>query len=290
MSLIDRLDACARFTPENYRPLLIAGKMLGRVDHAFAETLSAFDDVFNVTADAVALADDLDDPDRRTAAVARVLEALRADGLFPGWRGEHYPVSESFYAMPLLTVERATVPRFGTMGYGVHMNGYVIKRGVKHMWVGKRSMKKPTGPGKLDQVVAGGQPVGLSVWDNLMKECGEEAGMPADLARCAQPVGTVSYITERDEGLRHDVLFNYDVELPESFEPTPTDGEVDAFYLWPIDDVIARIRETDDFKFNAALVIIDFAVRHGVLKPDDPEYIDITEAIRVGRFSAAKVR
>lgn len=290
MSLIDRLDACARFTPENYRPLLIAGKMLGRVDHAFAGTLSAFDDVFNVTADAVALADDLGDPDRRTAAVARVLEALRADGLFPGWRGEHYPVSESFYAMPLLTVERATVPRFGTMGYGVHLNGYVIKRGVKHMWVGKRSMKKPTGPGKLDQVVAGGQPVGLSVWDNLMKECGEEAGMPADLARCAQPVGTVSYITERDEGLRHDVLFNYDVELPESFEPTPTDGEVDAFYLWPIDDVIARIRETDDFKFNAALVIIDFAVRHGVLKPDDPEYIDITEAIRVGRFSAAKVR
>ncbi len=290
MSLIDRLDACAGFTPENYRPLMIAGKMLGRVDHAFAETLSAFDDVFNVTADAVALADDFGDPDKRTDAVARVLETLRADGLFPGWRGEHYPVSESFYATPLLTVERATVPRFGTMGYGVHLNGYVIKRGVKHMWVGKRSMKKPTGPGKLDQVVAGGQPVGLSVWDNLMKECGEEAGMPADLARCAQPVGTVSYITERDEGLRHDVLFNYDVELPESFEPTPTDGEVDTFYLWPIDDVIARIRETDDFKFNAALVIIDFAVRHGVLKPDDPEYIDITEAIRVGRFSAAKVR
>lgn len=290
MSLIERLEACARFTPENYRPLLIAGKMMGRVDHAFAETLSAFDDVFEVTPDAVTLSGGFAEPAARTQAVARVMETLRDGGLFPGWRGEHYPVSESFYAAPLLTVERATVPRFGTMGYGVHLNGYVMKGDTINMWVGKRSMKKPTGPGKLDQVVAGGQPVGLSVWDNLMKECGEEAGMPADLARQACPVGTVSYITERDEGLRHDVLFNYDIELPEAFEPTPTDGEVDAFYLWPIEDVVERIRETDDFKFNAALVIIDFAVRHGVLEPDDPEYIDITEAIRVGRFSVAKVR
>lgn len=210
--------------------------------------------------------------------------------MFPGWRGEHYPVSKSFYAAPALTVERATVPRFGTMGYGVHLNGYVKGDDGIRMWIGKRSMRKPTGPGKLDQVVAGGQPVGLSVWDNLMKECGEEAGMPDDLARCAVPVGTVSYLTERDEGLRHDVLFNYDIELPERFQPTPTDGEVDEFYLWPIGDVIARIRETDDFKFNAALVIIDFAVRHGVLEPDDPEYIEITEAIRVGRFSPGRVR
>ncbi len=290
MSLIDRLDACARFTPENYRPLIVAGRTLGRVDHAFAATLAGFGDVFSVRDNAVEILPGLDTPDTRTAAVAGVLARLRDDGLFPGWRGEHYPVSESFYAAPLLTVERATVPRFGTMGYGVHLNGYVVRDGGLHMWVGKRSMKKPTGPGKLDQVVAGGQPVGLSVRDNLMKECAEEAGMPDDLARRAVPVGTVSYLTERDEGLRHDVLFNYDVELPADFEPVPTDGEVDAFYLWPIGDVVRRIRETDDFKFNAALVIIDFAVRHGVLDPDDPEYIDITEAIRVGRFSPARVR
>lgn len=290
MSLIERLDACARFTPENYRPLIVAGRTLGRVDHAFAATLAAFGDVFSVRDNAVEVLPGLDTPEARTEAVARVLAQLRDDGLFPGWRGEHYPISESFYAMPLLTVERATVPRFGTMGYGVHLNGYVVKNDGLHMWVGKRSMRKPTGPGKLDQVVAGGQPVGLSVWDNLMKECAEEAGMSGDQARRAVPVGTVSYLTERDEGLRHDVLFNYDVELPADFQPTPTDGEVDAFYLWPIGDVVARIRETDDFKFNAALVIIDFAVRRGVLDPDDPEYIDITEAMRVGRFSAARVR
>jgi len=290
VSLIERLDACARFDPENYRPLMVCGHALGRIDHAFCEALAGYPGVFDVSDDAVVLSPGLATAEDRTEAVAALLEQLRAQGMFPGWRGEHYPVSESFYAPPMLTVERASVPRFGTMGYGVHLNGYVRKGGALHMWVGKRSMQKQTGPGKLDQIVAGGQPVGLSVRDNLMKECGEEAGMPPALAETAVPVGTVSYLTERAEGLRHDVLFNYDVELPEAFEPVPTDGEVDAFYLWPMDDVMARIRETDDFKFNAALVIIDFAIRHGCLQPDDPDYIVITEAIRTGRFSAAKVR
>jgi len=290
VSLIDRLDECARFTPENYRPLIVCGQALGRVDHAFADALAQYPGVFDVGNDAVVLSDRLATANDRTEAVASLLEQLRAQGMFPGWRGEHYPVSESFYAPPLLTVERATVPRFGTMGYGVHLNGYVRKDDTLHMWIGKRSMQKQTGPGKLDQIVAGGQPVGLSVRDNLMKECAEEAGMPPALAEMAVPVGTVSYLTERAEGLRHDVLFNYDVELPEAFEPVPTDGEVDAFYLWPIDDVMARIRETDDFKFNAAVVIIDFAIRHGCLHPDAPDYIAVTEAIRTGRFSAAKVR
>ena len=71
--------------------------------------------------------------------------------------------------------------------------------------------------------------------------------------------------------------------MPGDFQPTPTDGEVDAFYLWPVEDVMQRIRDTDDFKFNAALVIIDFAIRHGVLTPEDPEYIVVTEGMRLGR-------
>ncbi|MEX0693631.1 MAG: DUF4743 domain-containing protein [Rhodospirillales bacterium] len=290
MSLIDRLDDCARFSPEAYRPFTVDGHVVGRIRHEFADTLGAYPGVFVVAEKGVSLAPTLQGAVERTKAVAGVLEDLHAQGLFPGWRGEHYPVSVSYYAEPLLTIERATVPKFGTMGYGVHINGFVRDAGGLKMWIGKRSMKKPTGPGKLDQVVAGGLPVGISVWKNLLKECGEEAGMPVALAQTAVPIGTVSYLTERAEGLRHDVLFNYDIELPADFEPTPTDGEVDAFYLWPIEEVMQRIRESDDFKFNAALVIIDFAIRHGVLTPDDPDYITVTEAIRLGRHGATNVR
>jgi hypothetical protein len=290
MSLRDRIRACAAFTPERYQPFRVDGRAVGQVAHGVAAHLATFSDVFIANEKALSLHPRLVTPDTRTRAVEEILLQLRDDGRIKGWRNEHYPVSESFYAPPLLTIERAAVPLLGTMGYGVHLNGVVVKDGRMHMWVGKRSMQKPTGPGKLDQVVAGGLPVGVSVRDNLIKECAEEAGMSAELAERAVPVGTISYLTERPEGVRHDVLFNYDIVLPEDFVPVPTDGEVDAFYLWPIEDVLNRIRDGDYFKFNAALVIIDFAVRHGVLTPDDPAYIDVTEALRLGRAGAYPVR
>lgn len=48
------------------------------------------------------------------------------------------------------------------------MNGYVERNGEKYLWVAKRSKVKPTFPGKLDHIVAGGQVyVGLSIaWLN----------------------------------------------------------------------------------------------------------------------------
>lgn len=36
------------------------------------------------------------------------------------------------------------------------MNGYVNKGGHKFLWIGKRSNMKPTFPGMLDHLVAGG--------------------------------------------------------------------------------------------------------------------------------------
>ncbi len=68
-------------------------------------------------------------------------------------------------------------------------------------------MNKPTDAGKLDHLVAGGQPYGMAVFDNLIKEAAEEADLPASLARQAVAVGAVSYRCERAEGLRDDVLF-----------------------------------------------------------------------------------
>jgi len=88
-------------------------------------------------------------------------------------------------------------------------------------------------------------------------------------------VGAVSYCYEGDGGLRPDTLFNYDLELPADFEPEPRDGEIESFSLWPMDQVIATVRETDAFKFNCNLVIIDFLIRHGFIAPDDPDYLSL---------------
>ena len=115
----------------------------------------------------------------------------------------------------------------------------------------------------------------------MLKEAEEEAGIEAELAARAIPVGALSYAPEQAEGLRRDVLYLFDLELPAGYTPVNRDGEIAVFELWPIARVVERVRDTDDFKFNCALVVIDFLVRHGVLTPDDePDYLTAPRGLR----------
>jgi len=279
MSYMDRIRACAQFEPDRYIPFLVGDASLGGISRDFVPHLEPFSDTFTVNRNAISLAGRLNTYEMRTAAMAVVLGELNQQGLVPGWRNEPYPAGVSFTTPALFEMERAAVPLFGVKGYGVHMNGYVRDGEQTKIWVGKRSLTKPTGPGKLDQIVAGGQPAGMSLRDNLIKECAEEADIPTALATKAVPVGTISYVTSRAEGLRDDILFNFDLQLPNDFTPVNTDGEVDEFYLWSIEKVCETIRETDNFKFNAALVVIDFLVRHGHIEADHPDYADIVAGL-----------
>jgi len=61
---------------------------------------------------------------------------------------------------------------------------------------------------------------------------------------------------------------------------TLQDGEVESFELLDIDKVAKIISETDDFKDNCNLVIIDFLIRHGVLKPESRGYLDLLSGLR----------
>jgi 8-oxo-dGTP pyrophosphatase MutT (NUDIX family) len=148
------------------------------------------------------------------------------------------------------------------------------------LWVPRRSADRPTYPGKLDNTVAGGQPAGLSLAANLVKECGEEAGIAPELARRARPVGTLSYRLDGTYGLKREVIFTYDLELPREFVPVNQDGEVGNFELWPADKAMEVVEGTTDFKFNCALVLIDFFVRHGLIAPDHPDYVEICTGLR----------
>ena len=53
--------------------------------------------------------------------------------------------------------------------------------------------------------------------------------------------------------------------------PKNQDGEIVHFELVPAAAVLDRVRTSDDFKFNVNLVILDFALRHGIRRPDDPD-------------------
>ncbi len=203
---------------------------------------------------------------------------LEAAGALPGlarrlsqaghfrWRNEPFDVradGDAAAGPVLATVDRGALPLFGIAAQGVHLNGLVRRADGLHLWVARRSATKALDPAKLDHLVAGGIGAGMSAMDTLVKEAWEEAGMAPALACQARPAGVIRYDMVREEGLRRDRLHCFDLDVPADFVPVPRDGEVESFALWPMGEVLDRLRTSDDFKFNVGLVLIDLLIRTG---------------------------
>jgi 8-oxo-dGTP pyrophosphatase MutT (NUDIX family) len=215
------------------------------------------------------------------AHLARIVAALAEAGLAVSPRREMTPVPRAWGLPPLAGIDRAGLPALGLPAFGVHVNGYVRNAHGIHLWVGRRARDRLVAPGKLDHLVAGGIPMGLTAFQTVIKEAEEEASLPAEIAGRARPVGAITYRLALPEGLRNDTLFVFDLELETGIAPASNDGEVEGFELWPIDRVIETVRETDDFKFNVNLVLIDFLIRHGMLDPDrEPDYTALVRGLR----------
>jgi len=209
---------------------------------------------------------------------ARFAKDTYEEGLLWSWVGEPFPVKASVTDPTRFVMERTLTAPLGCLTFGVHLNGYVRTHKGIELWVAKRSEQKPTFPGKLDNMVGGGQPAGLGLFENLLKECFEEAGISETQASQSVATGTISYRHTDGRGLKRDILYCYDLELPDSFVPVCQDGEVESFERLPIDDVLSLIETTDVFKYNCNIVIIDFAIRHGILTGDNtPDYAELCE-------------
>ncbi|MGH7122570.1 MAG: NUDIX domain-containing protein [Acetobacteraceae bacterium] len=193
-------------------------------------------------------------------------KALAARGVVRQ-RNELFSVRAGPDQPELAQLDRGALPLLGVWSEGVHVNGLVRRGGQAWLWVAERTASKALDPGKLDHLVAGGLPAGLSAWDTLCKEAAEEAAMPTELAHRAVAVGHLAYAMERPEGLRRDRLHHYDLWLPEDFVPRPADGEVAGFSLWPLKRVLEAVRETEAFKFNVTLVLIDLFLRLALIDP-----------------------
>ncbi|MBK3801480.1 DUF4743 domain-containing protein [Azospirillum brasilense] len=281
MSFLDHIRACNAHDLSGFRPFELEGHRLGWVRHALAEQLPGVDPGFVVTADRVTLAPEVRDFEARSSVLAHAAQFLVETGAVSALRGEFYPVTPAWGAEPLMRIDRAVVAQFGTPAYGLHVNGFVRQPdGGLSLWIGRRARDREVAPGKLDNMIAGGQPIGLTLAENLVKEAQEEAGIDAALASRAVPVGAVTYRMETEAGLKQDTLFLYDLELDTDFVPQNTDGEVERFELWPLDRVAESVRTTKDWKFNVNLVVIDFMVRHGWLTPDEPDYLEIVKGLR----------
>lgn len=277
MNLLDRIRICHRRDMAKYQPFLAGGAAIGWINRDLAERLRGFPRIFRAAEGGVSLI-----PrgyEARTAAMADVVTRLQDEGLITGWRDESFPVAASFNAPPLFAIERAAVKAFGIRYYCVQLNGLVGAGKRQRMWIGRRAMSKPIGPGKLDQIVGGGVPLGYSLAEALVKECAEEAGMPAALAGRAHPVGAITILAEEDGGLWHETLFNYDLSLPDDFVPSNADGEVESFELMAAAEVRHRLEVSDDFLFDVVPLLADCLMRHGHLSADDPDYVALAELL-----------
>ena len=229
MSYLQRIRYCHQAKMGRYIPFYIEQTRLGWITPSFVEALKGRLDIFQIEDTKVVLNPALNSYDERTLAVAPVFRQLYEEGVIDTWVGEAYPVALNYEEPAYMEVERSAALYLGINKYGVHMNGLVMKNGIVYVWVPVRSRDRKFYPGKLDQMVAGGQPAGIGLMDNLVKEAAEEAAIPAEIARQAEYCGRLSYSMDTKRGLEHTTLYNFDLWLPEDFTPFNTDGEVESF-------------------------------------------------------------
>ncbi|CAB3692675.1 NUDIX hydrolase [Trinickia soli] len=258
-----------RFEAHAHRPFFMASEQVGWIRERDVALLTHWPDVFEIDAAAVRLSARFDtDADRRSAALAAVIGALAGQGAIIGWRDETYAIRNAFDAAPLAYIERAAARFFGTMTYAVHLNGIVkYADRAPQLWIARRSETKATDPGMLDNVVAGGIAWGLSIEETIVKECWEEAGIEADLARKAERGRTVHVLQSLPEGTQAEQIFVYDLPMPEDFAPRNQDGEVGEHRLARVDEV-ARWVEEGRLTVDASLATLDCMLRHRWIDED----------------------
>jgi len=292
VTLLDRIHECNAWTRADFIAFEIDGHGVGWLRRSELHRLDPWREVFDVTPQAVTLSPDLADCTSRTAALEKIARSLYEGGTFSHWRDEPYPVFPlpeeppkehaeipDFLAEPLALIERSAVRFFGLHAWGIHLNGFTRKPDGLHIWLQRRAMNRPLHPGLLDNLVAGGQPAGIPVADNLLKEAMEEAGLGAQIMAKAQAKGTLSYCVDTFKGLSPATMILYDIELDSQTIPLPMDGEVAEFLLWPVEKVVTAMEGGREVKPNTCLAMIDFLLRHDLLKVSPTHCAEMNKAL-----------
>lgn len=217
----------------------------------------------------------------------RLHRQRQADGLLPGWRDEAYAMVDLDAHPPgtplpavLVRIERAASRFWGTLTLGAHCNGYVADAHGRptHLWIARRSYSKATDPGRLDNLIGGGVPIGQTPFEALVREGWEEAGLAAAHMRQARAGGVYALLADIAEGLQREHLHVFDLALPDGLTPQNQDGEVHEFLRLGIDDALALAAGTE-MTVDAALTTLDFALRHGLLRADEHAHLQALTAV-----------
>jgi 8-oxo-dGTP pyrophosphatase MutT (NUDIX family) len=262
----DCIAAARRFDFAAHLPFHVAGRQVGWIRTRDVPHLLRWPDLFAERGGAIVLDARLDTPEMRSEAMSEPLRILAREGVITGWRDETYAIRNRFDDVPLAFIERAAARFLGTQTYAVHLNGIVEYAAAtpRQFWIGRRSLSKATDPGMRDNVVAGGIAWGHSVEDTILKECWEEAGIPADIAGRAMPGRCVNLLCSLPEGTQAEQIFIYDLPLPADFVPENQDGEVAAHALASVEQVLAWLH-AGELTLDASLATIDGLLRHRLL-------------------------
>lgn len=279
--LIPRVRAARAFRPQRFLPLQLDAQPIGWVRRDFAGRLRAWPGVFEFSEENIQLRSA---PEAAiSAALAEVAQGLAREGAIRGWRGETYAVRAREVGNAgggaLFHIERAAMRFFGLTSSAAHLNGFAPGHGNPALWIARRAATKSIDPGMLDNLVAGGVSSGQDPWQALLRECGEEAGIPPALAQQARPAGVLNVCQEVAEGLNSETLHVYDLALPAEFAPRNTDGEVSEFLRLDARALLERIAH-GEMAVEAGLVAVDFALRHGLVADDDGTIGAAVEACR----------
>ena len=249
--------------PAKRVPFVIAGHAVGSVARAHVDALQRWPDWLRAEPGCI----ELIAPDAaRDDALATINHTLRREGMVRAWRDETYAIVSLRTGQHLARTERAASRFWGTLTLGAHATGYVANEDGQptHLWIAQRSALKATDPGLHDNLIGGGVADGQHPMEALVREGWEEAGLtPAQMA-AAQPGRVIRLQRDIPEGLQLEDLHSFDLLLPADLLPQNQDGEVARFDLLPVAQALA-LAAGDTMTVDAALVTLDFGLRHGLL-------------------------
>ena len=213
---------------------------------------------------------------RRTESFAQI-----ANLVLPRQHSDIYPVYpfevNNDNNLVLAHVNRSLAPYLGIDSVGVHLNCYVRQGNtIQGVWLAKRAANKSHHPNYWDTTVAGGQPHNLSLYDNIVKEAHEEAGVPAQWLRndaaneafSDHAHDPLTMTTAKEDGscMKRSFYYSFDLQVPDDWKPTSVDGEVQEFRLYSIEELDHELRFGKSLRPAMRAVLLDFMIRRGLFK------------------------
>jgi ADP-ribose pyrophosphatase YjhB (NUDIX family) len=184
---------------------------------------------------------------QRSQSLQAFLVQQAGHGRLKGWRGEFFawwpdkPAwPPALDVPPFLCVERSGFRHLGMMSHAVHIHGFLPNG---DLWCGRRSDHKPTDPGLLDNLAAGGLTAGETPSTTALRELAEEASLHLPNANRLRCSGAIRTQRLEPQGWHDEQLLVYTLHLSELETPINADGEVQEFMRLTPNEVLIRMQD-----------------------------------------------